>query len=136
MNTKSIITWTVVDVPNAEVGVPSFAILFLHGTGCVLCSRLSPNSYATHTECLLVRLGEVLDHVVEDVGEGDHSEGPDIPAKCTERDHDLERAKGAGWFASHCWCCQRSSNSEKCRILQVATCHDLKMLSMSKVGTT
>ena len=102
MNTKSIITWTVVDVPKAEVGVPSFAILFLHGTGCVLCSRLSPNSYATHTECLLVRLGEVLDHIVEDVGEGDHSEGPDIPAKCTQRHNDLERAKGAGWFASHC----------------------------------
>ena len=44
----------------------------------------------------------MLDHVVEDVGEGDHSEGPDIPAKCTQRDNDLERAKGAGWFASHC----------------------------------
>ena len=40
MKTKSIITWTVVDVPNAEEGVPSFAILFLHGTGCVLSLKV------------------------------------------------------------------------------------------------
>ena len=40
MNTKSIITWTVVDVPNAEEGVPSFAILFLHVTGCVLLLKV------------------------------------------------------------------------------------------------
>ena len=71
-------------------------------------SRLSPDSYATHTEDLLVRVGEVLDHIVEDVGEGDHSEGPDVPAKCTQRHNDLKRAKGAGWFASHCSWCQRS----------------------------
>ena len=112
MNTKSIITWTVVDVPNAEEGVPSVAILFLHRTGRVLCSRWSPDSYASHTEELLVRVGEVLDHIVEDVCEGDHSEGPDVPAKCTQRHNDLERAKGAGWFASHCLWCRGAGNSE------------------------
>ena len=63
MNTKSIITWTAVDVPKAEVGVPSFAILFLHGTGCVLCSRLSPNSYATHS--LILTLNVYLSDLVK-----------------------------------------------------------------------
>ena len=67
----------------------------------------------------------MLDHVVEDVGEGDHSEGPDIPAKCTERDHDLERAKGAGWFASHCGLVRGAATLKtgSCR-LQLVTIED------------
>ena len=72
-------------------------------------SRLSPDSYATHTEDLLVRVGEVLDHIVEDVGEGKHAEDPDVPAKCTQRHNDLGRAHGAGWFASHGGWCQSST---------------------------
>ena len=85
------------------------------------------------TEDLLVRLGEVLDHIVEDVGEGDHSEGPDVPAKCTQRHNDLERAKGAGWFASHCGLVRGAATLKtgSCR-LQLVT---MKMVSVSKVGT-
>ena len=99
------------------------------------CSRLSPDSYATHTEDLLVRVGEVLDHIVEDVGEGDHSEGPDIPAKCTQRHNDLERAKGAGWFASHCGLV-RGAATLKMQDLAGGNLSRLKMVSVSKVGTT
>ena len=77
----------------------------------------------------------MLDQVVEDVDEGDHSEGPDIPAKCTERDHDLERAKGAGWFASHGGLV-RGAATLKMQDLAGGNLSRLKMVSVSKVGTT
>ena len=95
-----------------------------------LCNSLTHS----HTECLLV-LGEVLDHEVDDVDEGDHSEGPDIPAKCAERDNDLERAKGAGWFASHCGLV-RGAATLKMQDLAVGNLSRWKMVSVSKVGTT
>ena len=109
MKTKRIITWTAVDAPKAEEGVPSCAILFARNLFAYSCSRLSPDSCVTHTEDLLVRVGVVVDHIVEDVGEGKHSENPDVSAKPTQRHNDLGRAHGAGWFASHGGWCQRST---------------------------